>query len=364
MDLEKYSTNQLLLRSDRITFGTVKPSRIERMDILPDFTLTKLYFGLSSIVSTSQLSNINHIYPANAAFTFDFLNKAIGIGGVSSPQYAIDISSSTGIRLQGLGSFTGDAKGLLSVPTAALFSTLPSYIFGSNTIPVTSLQSSLGPLYGISVPTYSLFSTLPTYLFSPQTISLSSLQQRGSVIADAFVGDGSLLSNIYLSNVDSTRVGSFFREHFIPLNSLETTGSLILTDANAVLSAQNVSTSALTANSITSFEVSTQLFTAGIANISSLTVGNFYISSISTSYISTSNLNAYGTISAAILSGDGYNVLNLNPVNLATVIPSDKFGYRTIAFDALNPYGTFQVLAGSVNLAVPTNITDKLNVGK
>ena len=120
MDLEKYSTNQLLLRSDRITFGTVKPSRTERMDILPDFSLTKLYFGLSSIVSTSQMSNINHIYPGNAAFTFDLLNKNIGVGGVSSPQYAIDISSSTGIRLQGSGSFTGDAKGLFSVPTAAV----------------------------------------------------------------------------------------------------------------------------------------------------------------------------------------------------------------------------------------------------
>ena len=201
MDLEKYSTNQLLLRSDRITFGTVKPSRIERMDILPDFSLTKLYFGLSSIVSTSQLSNINHIYPANGAFTFDFLNKTLGIGGVSSPQYAIDISSSTGIRLQGSGSFIGDAQGLFSVPTAALFSTLPSYIFSSNTIPVTSLQSSSGALHGISVPTYSLFSTLPTYLFAPQSIPLSSLQQRGSVIADAFVGDGSLLSNIPLSTI-------------------------------------------------------------------------------------------------------------------------------------------------------------------
>ena len=165
MDLEKYSTNQLLLRSDRITFGTVKPSRIERMDILPDFTLTKLYFGLSSIVSTSQLSNINHIYPANAAFTFDFSNKAIGIGGVSSPQYAIDISSSTGIRLQGSGSFIGDAKGLFSVPTAALFSTLPSYVFSSNRVHQELCMVFRFPLIHSSVHFPHIYFHLRQFLF-------------------------------------------------------------------------------------------------------------------------------------------------------------------------------------------------------
>ena len=71
MELEKYSTNQLLLRSDRITFGTIKPSRVERIDFLPDLSLTKLYLGLSSVVSTNKFSNVDTIFPGKSAFVFE-----------------------------------------------------------------------------------------------------------------------------------------------------------------------------------------------------------------------------------------------------------------------------------------------------
>ena len=140
MDPQIYSTNQLYLRSDRIGFGSAKHSGVEEINIITDFNSSKVYYGLSSIVSTSKYNFINTFYPENAAYVFDLLNKRLAIGGISTPQYSIDISSSTGIRVLGGGSFTGDARGLVSVPTAALFSTLPSYVFSPQTIPLLSLQ--------------------------------------------------------------------------------------------------------------------------------------------------------------------------------------------------------------------------------
>jgi hypothetical protein len=69
-------------------------------------------------------------------------------------------------------------------------------------------------------------------------------------------------------------------------------------------------------------------------------------------------------ISSARFFGDGQSITNLNPAALYSVIPADKFGYRTIAFDALNPYGTFLVEAGNAvfKQAAPVNIQGVLTV--
>ena len=165
---EPFSTNELFLRSDRIAFGKIPPEVIDRTEqtlILPDVTGSKLYFGLSSLVSTNNLTGtLETIYPNYASFVFDNLNSRLGIN-VSTPQYSIDISTTTGVRIQG-GSLIANASGLVSVPTASLFSTLPSYVFAPGTIPVTAIASTSGSILpGISVPTAALFSTLPTSLF-------------------------------------------------------------------------------------------------------------------------------------------------------------------------------------------------------
>ena len=122
-----FSTNELFLRSDRIAFGKIPPEvpvREERTLILPDTTGRYLYFGLSSLVSTNgTLGTLEAVYPNQASIVFDNLANRLGIG-VSTPQFALDISTTTGVRIQG-GPLIANASGLVSVPTAALFSTLP-----------------------------------------------------------------------------------------------------------------------------------------------------------------------------------------------------------------------------------------------
>ena len=161
-----FSTNDLLVRNSRISFAKIAPdvsSREERFIVANDYEGYTVHFGPSSMISTVNGDVIQSLFPDQAAFTFNVKSKHLGIGGISSPQYAIDISSNTGIRILGGGSFVGDAKGLISVPTAALFSTLPTRLFASGSIPVSALISTNNAtLLGISVATSSLFGTLGT----------------------------------------------------------------------------------------------------------------------------------------------------------------------------------------------------------
>ena len=76
--MEPFSTNELFLRSDRISFGKIPPEvqqAQERNIILPDLTGKRLFIGLSTLVSTTPQGTLNDIYPENASFTFDLLNK-------------------------------------------------------------------------------------------------------------------------------------------------------------------------------------------------------------------------------------------------------------------------------------------------
>ena len=108
------STTDLYLRPDRISFGTGPPevtSIQEQVVIAPDSTRTKLFIGPSTLISSVGQTSFATTYPGNAAFTFDISSKRIGVG-TSQPQFAIDISSQVGIRIQGGGSFVGSGIGL------------------------------------------------------------------------------------------------------------------------------------------------------------------------------------------------------------------------------------------------------------
>ena len=363
---QPFSTNELFLRSDRIAFGKIPPevpARLEQLLILPDETGSKLYFGLSSLVSTSGLTGtLEAIYPNYAAFTFDNLNSRLGIN-VSSPQYALDISTTTGVRILG-GPLIANASGLVSVPTAALFSTLPSYVFSPGTIPLTALTSTGGSLpFGISVPTAALFSTLPTSLFAPSSIPLVALQSSGIIVASTFVGDGTYLSNIPLANINGSITGDFFKPNTIPLSTLASTGQIWIRNPQGSIFAPIISTGQFLASSIVAPIVSTVTLTTNQFVASSIRAQDFESQVFSAVNLSAINIKASSIqvlqmISSGRIYGDGQSITNLTPANLNNVIPADKFGYRLIAFDAINPYGNFLVEAGSATFrqAVPVFI--------
>jgi len=362
---QPFSTNELLLRSDRIAFGKIPPEVPERTEqtlILPDTTGAYLYFGLSSLVSTSGLTGtLEVIYPQFASFTFDNLNGRLGINN-STPQYAIDISTTTGVRIQG-GTLIANASGLVSVPTAALFSTLPTTVFAPGTIPPTAIASTGQVIPGLSVPTSALFSTLPTALFAPSSIPLVALQSSGIIVASSFVGDGYYLSNIPLANINGTITGDFFRPNSIPLSTLASTGQIWIREPTGSIFAPIISTgqfftSSLRANDISTINLRASKFYASSIQANDFESSEFSASNLSAIRIQASSIQVLQLVSSGRFSGDGKNITNLTPAFLNNVIPSDKFGYRLIAFDALNPYGNFLVEAGTATFkqSVPVNV--------
>jgi hypothetical protein len=140
-----FSTSEVYIRNTRVSFARTSgggSTRDERIVFTPDVSGYSLFLGLSSLISTATDDSLQKNFPGKAAFTFDVVGKRFGIGGISSPQYALDISSTTGIRVSGGGQFIGPAQGLLSVPTAALFSTLPTSVFAPGSIPLDALTST------------------------------------------------------------------------------------------------------------------------------------------------------------------------------------------------------------------------------
>ena len=363
-----FSTNELFLRSDRIAFGKTPPevpTREERLLIVPDLTGYTLYFGLSSLVSTNgALGTLEAINPSSASFTFDNLNNRLGIG-VSTPQYGLDIATTTGVRISG-GMLIANAFGLQSVPTAALISTLPSYVFAPGTIPPAAIAST-GGFAGISVPTAALFSTLPTSVFSPNTVPLTALQSTGVVYASSFIanslyGDGFNISNIPLANINGNITGNFFQPNTIPLSSLASTGQIWIRDGSLfvpIFSTGQEFVSSINANYISTHQLITGTITASSFFASSLNFIN-----LSSYTLHTSSIVVGGGVVAESFAGDGEKLTNLDPAQLNTVIPSDKFGYRLIAWDAINPYGTFTWIAGNVTFEVgaPVTVQGTLNV--
>lgn len=362
-----FSTNDLLIRNSRISFAKIAPdvsSREERFIIANDNEGYKLHFGPSSLISTVHGDTLEGIFPGEAAFTFDLRSKNFGIG-VSSPRYAIDISSNTGIRIQG-GSFTGDAKGLISVPTAALFSTLPTAIFGLQTIPVSALNSTNNAtLFGISVPTSSLFGYLDTSLYGISTIPLSALQGSGLIQASYFRGDGSQLSNIPLGAIDANITVGFFKPNSIPAYALPSTGNIWIRDVSGVIAAPYISTGTLTATYISSVSlISTANINTGAIITSSLTLtGKFDVAGISTGLLGAGSATILGAVRAGSFIGNGSQLTGINPANLLTTIPSNKFGYQTISFDSLNPYGDLSILGGTVSVDGAVNVTGTTTSG-
>ena len=358
-----FSTSDLLVRNSRISFAKVAPevaSREERFIIANDNEGYIVHFGTSTLISTVNGDTLKELNPSRAAFSFDVRSKALGIGGVPNPQYTIDISSSTGIRIQGGGRFTGDARGLVSVPTASLFSTLPTAIFAQGSIPIESLISTNNAtLYGISVPTSSLFGYLNTSLYGPSTIPLLALKGSGLLQADFFRGDGSLLSNIPLGAINADITGNFFKPNSIPAYALPSTGNFWIRDISGFIAAPIVSTGTLTAtyiSSVTSISVGT-VYSDQIETSSLILKGVFNVASISTGTLTAGNVVAQNNIQAASFIGDGSQITNIDPAKLLTTIPSNKFGFETIPFDALNPYGDFRVLGGSVYVNGPVTTT-------
>jgi hypothetical protein len=340
-----FSTNELFLRNDRISFGQQPPeaAQIEQVFILPNTAGTQVLFGLSTMVSTATGTGpLQAIYPQNAAFVFDNWNKRLGIG-TSTPQYSIDISSSTGIRLIG-GTFIGDARGIFSVPTASLFSTLPTAVYSPGTIPPTAISSN---------------GYFPSGVFGPSTIPLIALQSSGILYASSFVGDGYGISNIPLANINGGIVGNFFPSSSIPLFTLASTGQIWIKNTQGTIISPNMSTGQLLANLISANVISTN-----IINVQNFNVVNFSTEYLSSFSLRTSTATIINTLQAGSFYGDGYNITNVNPANLATVIPSNKFGYRLIAWDAINPYGNFIWEAGAVTfkVAAPVTVQGQLNV--
>ena len=358
-----FSTNDLLIRNSRISFAKVAPevnSREERFVIVNDNQGYTVHFGPSTLISTVNGDILDSIFPTKAAFSFNVSSQRLAIGGISSPQYSIDISSNTGIRLSGTGSFIGDAKGLVSVPTAALFSTLPTAIFGSGTIPLSALLSTNGAiLQGISVNTSSLFGYLDTSLYGPSTIPLVALKGSGLIQATAFRGDGSQLTNIPLGALNADLTAGFFKPNSIPAYALPSTGNLWIRDISGIIAAPFISTGTLTARYISSvLLISAANINVGALTTSSLTLtGKFNVEGISTGILDAGSATILGGVQAASFIGDGSQLTNINPANLLTTIPANKFGYETISFDSLNPYGDFRVLGGSAYIDGPLTVT-------
>ena len=358
-----FSTNDLLVRNSRISFAKIAPdvsSREERFVVANDYEGYTVHFGPSSMISTVNGDVLQSLFPSEAAFTFNVKTKNLGIGGVSSPQYAIDISSNTGIRILGGGSFVGDAKGLISVPTAALFGILSTTLFAPGSIPVSALISTNNAtLLGISVATTSLFGTLNTSVYAPSSIPLAALQGSGLLQATTFRGDGSQLSNIPLGALNGALTTGFFQSNSIPAYALPSTGNFWIRDASGVLAAPFVSTGTLTAKYISSvILLSTSIINTDALTTSSLTLaGKFNVAGISTGTLEAGSASIIGSVQATSFIGNGTQLTGINPANLLTTIPSNKFGYQTISFDALNPYGDFRVLGGSVYVDGPVNVT-------
>ena len=358
-----FSTNDLLVRNSRISFAKIAPdvsAREERFVIANDYEGYTVHFGPSSLISTVNGDVLQSLFPGQAAFTFNVKTKNLGIGGVSSPQYAIDISSNTGIRILGDGSFVGDAKGLISVPTAALFGILSTTLFAPGSIPISALISTNNAtLLGISVATTSLFGTLNTSVYAPSTIPLAALQGSGVLQATSFRGDGSQLSNIPLGALDASLTAGFFQPNSIPAYALPSTGNFWIRDLSGVIAAPFVSTGTLTASYISSvLLLSTANINTGDITTSSLTLtGKFNVAGISTGLLEAGSASITGSVQANLFIGNGTQLTGINPSNLLTTIPSNKFGYETISFDSLNPYGDFRVLGGSVFVDGPVNVT-------
>ena len=363
MAAASFSTNDLLVRNSRISFAKIAPdvsAREERFVIANDYEGYTVHFGPSSLISTVNGDVLQSLFPGQAAFTFNVKTKNLGIGGVSSPQYAIDISSNTGIRILGDGSFVGDAKGLISVPTAALFGILSTTLFAPGSIPISALISTNNAtLLGISVATTSLFGTLNTSVYAPSTIPLAALQGSGVLQATSFRGDGSQLSNIPLGALDASLTAGFFQPNSIPAYALPSTGNFWIRDLSGVIAAPFVSTGTLTASYISSvLLLSTANINTGDITTSSLTLtGKFNVAGISTGLLEAGSASITGSVQANLFIGNGTQLTGINPSNLLTTIPSNKFGYETISFDSLNPYGDFRVLGGSVFVDGPVNVT-------
>ena len=327
--MAQFSTTELLVRSDRLSFARTPPEvpqgiRDERIVIAPSVDGYSLYIGPSSMISTTALDLLVGVYPSQAPFTFNTLTKRFGINN-ANPQYTLDISTLSGIRIEGGGSFIGSGYGLFSIPTTALIGTLPSSIFSTFTIPTSALTS-----------------TIPTALFAPQTIPGISLQSTTSVIATSFVGDGSLLSNIPIGSITITpsQLLTFFGNNTIPLSTIASTGTLWLRNADSAVIAN-----LLQASTVKSVQVSTQQLVT-----SSLTIlGNFNTVGLSTGSIKAESIDT-NTFYADAITGYGYGISNLNPSNLDGNIPASKFGINTIPLNALQQFGNITILGGNVSV--------------
>ncbi len=326
--MAQFSTTELNVRSDRLAFSRIPPEvpqgiRDERIVIAPSVDGHSLYIGPSSMISTTSLNSLVRLFPSEAPFVFNTISKNFGINN-PFPQYSLDISTISGIRLQG-GSYIGSGYGLFSIPTTALIGGLPSSVFSTMTIPTSALTS-----------------TIPTALFAPQTIPGISIKSTTSVIATSFVGDGSLLSNIPIGSINITpqQLLTFFGNNTIPLSTIASTGTLWLRNAESAVIANLIQ-----ASSLKSVDISTQQLVT-----SSLTIlGNFNTVGISTGLLTASRVQT-GTFYSGEITGYGYGISNLNPSNLAGNIPSDKFGIYTIPLNALQQFGNIDILGGNITV--------------
>ena len=316
------STTDLYLRSDRVSFGIGPPevARIqEQLVIAPDSTRTKLFIGPSTLISSVGLTNFATTYPGNAAFTFNVESKRLGIG-TSEPQFALDISSQTGIRIQGGGYFSGPAFGLFSITTASLISTLPTTLFAPNTIPASAFQSSGFVLPGLSVPTSALYGSLSPALFSQNTIFLSSIANPSAIV--------NLLQN-----------------NTVQLSSLASTGSIVLQNSDSRIVANSLSVSTLTSRIIIVDQlIVSSINQTGVMDYSTLVVSSFGF----TKAVGTTVEASFFT--GGLFTGNGSALTSLNPSALSGNIPASKFGLNTVPLNSLQQFGNIDVINGNATI--------------
>lgn len=322
MDLD---LDQVNIEGDRITFAN---QGVEEIIIIPNITGSQILFGLSSIISTSAVDgSVRDIYPNLANFSFDLFNSRLGIGGISTPLYSIDIQTTTGIHVSG-GSIYADAKGLMSVPTASLFSTLPTSLFYPNTIPITTLQAT------------------------------------GTLTATNFIGDGSGITNVSLGNIN-------LNPNTIPLSALASTGQIWIhsSDTNGKIIAPYISSSYIESKSalVSYLEVSTlysRYISTSLIEVSSLLIKSFTASNLSSINIETNSIRANN------FYGDGRNLTSINPANLLTTIPANKFAFGTVSYEVLQDFGNFLLRDGTFTIgnsaepfrSLPVSITGTVDL--
>jgi hypothetical protein len=201
------SNTRVFTKGDRLSFSQVTgpTSANEQLIITADFpSISTLFVGKKTSVSLNAAGTLTKINTGNAPLLVDTGAMRVGIGGLPTAAYTLDVSGQAHIAGNtiiegnvtvppGTGIFIGDGSGLRNLNLNA--AATPLIIF-STTGQLASTGLSTIFIAGGLIPTSSLVGTLRTDLFGPNTIPLIALQSTGTIYATKFYGDGTNLTGI------------------------------------------------------------------------------------------------------------------------------------------------------------------------